>query len=281
MSNQHQEQRYQHRLPPTVPGPPQYSTLGKATDHPKCFQEKSPVRSRSRSPHPGNQNSPPAKKSHTISESESDHEHAMDINSTEGFPDLEHSFLLTNFDEKFRNTKLLLQQITKYLPREIITRIIPTRNGIIIKSQDQNLASKIRNRHSFEIFGKTANLTHLTNKPSKQPPPPRKQPTLSVVIRGVEPTVTDTEAETELKQEGHTIMKCLRIKSRTGEATYMIRVLTNHQETIDDLLVKGAYIYKRRYRVEPLHSPPPLPIRCEKCQVYNSHPTSKCSNDSK
>jgi len=78
----------------------------------------------------------------------------MDINSTEDFPDLEHSFLLTNFDEKFRNTKLLLQQITKYLPREIITRIIPTRNAIIIKSQDQNLASKIRNRHSFEIFEK-------------------------------------------------------------------------------------------------------------------------------
>jgi len=50
----------------------------------------------------------------------------MDINSKEDFPDLEHSFLLTNFDEKFRNTKLLLQQIKKYLPLEIITRIIPT-----------------------------------------------------------------------------------------------------------------------------------------------------------
>lgn len=61
----------------------------------------------------------------------------------------------------------------------------------------------------------------------------------------------------------------------------MIRVLTNNQETIDDLLANGAYIYRKRYRVEPSHSSPPLPIRCEKCQQYNAHPTGKCNNDAK
>ena len=124
-------------------------------------------------------------------------------------------------------------------------------------------------------------MTRLDQKSNKQPPPPRKQPTLSVVIRGVDPTYSDEEVETELKAEGHTIVKCIRIKNKTGGSTYMIRVLTNHQETIDDLLYNGAYIYRRRYRVEPSLSPPPIPLRCERCQQYNSHPTSKCTNNAK
>jgi len=61
----------------------------------------------------------------------------------------------------------------------------------------------------------------------------------------------------------------------------MVRVLTSNQEIIDDLLTHGAYIYKRRYRVEPSHTPPPLLLRCEKSQQYNAHHTSKCPNDIK
>ena len=104
---------------------------------------------------------------------------------------------------------------------------------------------------------------------------------MSVVVRGVKPTISDEEVEAELKQEGHIITKCIRIKTKTGGPTYMIRVLTTNQETIDELLTRGAYIYKRRYRVEPSHTPPPIPIRCEKCQMYNAHPTAKCPNETK
>jgi hypothetical protein len=121
-------------------------------------------------------------------------------------------------------------------------------------------------------------LSRLETKSPRQPQPSRRTPTLSVVIRGIEPDITDAEAEAELKQEGHTISKCLRIKTKTGGPTYMIRVLTPNQDTIDELLTCGAYIYKRRYRVEPSHSPPPLPIRCEKCQLYNAHTTANCTN---
>lgn len=275
----------QHRLPPVVPGPPPYSTLGTIHDHPKRTAEKTP-RTRSRSPvirNEGDRELPPTKKLHNISESSSETENRMDINNHEQFPELtpNHSFLLTNFDDKFRNPKILFQQLIKYFSRNDISRIIPTRNGMLIQSPDQDLATKIRNRHSFEIFGKTANLTKLNNKPVRQPPPPRKSPTLSVVIRGADPILTDEEVETELKHEGHSIIRCIRIKNRTGGATYMIRVLTNNQETIDDLLSNGAYIYRSRYRVEPSHSSPPLPLRCEKCQQYNDHPTAKCKNDTK
>jgi len=268
-----QDQHLQHRLPAQVPGPPPYSTLLNR----KQRNIEAASRSRSRSPHTDNsgRQSPPLKKTHTISESGSDIEHRMDINDHQQFPELspKHSFLLTNFDEKFRNPKLLFQQLNKYFSRDIISRIIPTRNGMIIQSIDPDIATKIRNKHSFEIFGPSANLARLNNKPPKQPPPPRRQPTLSVVIRGVEPTITDSEVESELKLEGYSIIKCIRIKTRTGEASFMVRVLTNHQETIDDLLSNSTLIYKKHCRVEPSHSSPPLPIRCEKCQTYNDHPT--------
>jgi len=278
----HQQQHHQgHHLPQTVPGPPPYSTLVSR----KQQKMETATRSRSRSPHTNSSGhqSPPLKKTHTISGSESDGEHHMDINDRTEFPELTKpfSFILTHYDSKYENPKLLLQQLTKYVSRNIIVRIIPTRNGMIIHTTDANLASKIRNKHSFEIFGKTATMSRLEQKQTRQPPPPRKTPTLSVVIRGIDPSVPDNEIETELKEEGHSIHKCLRIKNKTGGPTYMVRVLTTNQETIDDLLHHGAYIYKRRYRVEPSHSPPPLPIRCERCQQYNVHHTANCTNENK
>jgi len=104
---------------------------------------------------------------------------------------------------------------------------------------------------------------------------------LSVVIRGVEPDVTDSEAETELNSEGHTITKCLRIKTKDGNSRYMIRVLTPHQPTTHTLLSIGAFIYKRRYRVELSRITAPIPIRCENCQTYNAHETRFCPNQAK
>jgi len=72
-----------------------------------------------------------------------------------------HSFLLTKFDSKFQNTKLLFLQFLKYVPRDIIIRIIPTRTGIIVKSTEPNLAKKIRDKYSLEIFGPSAQFVRL------------------------------------------------------------------------------------------------------------------------
>ena len=291
--HQQQQQIGQHRnLPQTVPGPPPYSTLGRTHKQQRSLEDISYNRSRSRSPATRSERattgSPPTKKSHTVSGSESDNDRTMDFTNHQDFPELtaarkppSYSFLLTNFDTKYQNTKILLQQFIKYVNRDTIIRLIPTRNGIIVQSTDSNLANKIRDKHSFEIFGKTASMTRLENKPTRLPPPPRKSPTLSVVIRGAEPFLTDEEVESELKLEGHNIIKCIRIKNKQGGPTYMIRVLTDRQDTIDDLLSNGAYIYKKRYRVEPSHTPAPLPVRCEKCQTYNHHHTANCSNETK
>ena len=104
---------------------------------------------------------------------------------------------------------------------------------------------------------------------------------LSVVIRGVDLDVTDTEAEQELQTEGHTIHKCIRIKTKEGMPSYMVRVLTPHQPTINSLLANGAYIYLKRHRVEPSRTSAPLPLRCEKCQSYNAHYPQHCPNEPK
>ena len=283
---QHSHLPGHHNLPPSVPGPLQYSTLGYTSRRRRSLEQSH--RSRSRSPNTNRSGrsspqSPQAKKSHLLSDSESDTERHMDINSKVDFPDLtaSYSFILTQFDPKYQNTKQLFQQFTKYVSRDTITRLIPTRNGVIIQTPDSNFANKIRNRHTFEIFGKSANITRLESRSKKQTPPPRNTPSLSVVIRGVDLDISDDEAEAELKAEGHTITKCLRIKNKEGGPTYMIRVLTGKQDTIDDLLSNGAYIYRKRHRVEPSHSPPPIPVRCEKCQMYNAHHTFQCRNEVK
>jgi len=167
------------------------------------------------------------------------------------------------------------------VPRDIISQIIPARNGIIIKSTEPNLSTKIRNKHSLEIFGPSAEFTSLVTPRQKHQPPPRRPPILSVVIQGVNSELSDDEIQQELQTEGHIISKCIRIKTKTGTPSYMVCILTSHSQTIKDLLTAGAYIYRRRYRVEPSRSQPPLPTRCEHCQTYNDHPTSHCPNTPK
>jgi len=61
----------------------------------------------------------------------------------------------------------------------------------------------------------------------------------------------------------------------------MIQVLTPDQQTIDELFKHGAYIYKRRYSVEPSRTSPSIPLRCERCQTYNDHFTRNFPNQLK
>lgn len=143
---------------------------------------------------------------------------------------------------------------------------------MIIKFSDGNLASTLRNKVTYEIFGKIASLPKLTAKSIPQPSPPRRTPTLSVVIRGANPDYTDEEVTAKSQAEGHQIVK---LKQQWGNILYMIRVLTltgNHRSPSKRRRVR------RGYGVEPPHTASPLPIRYEKCQEYNTHTTDKCTN---
>ena len=281
-----------HQLPPVVQQTSstltaKFTNLGGTSKHPRKRDRSSSYSDcRSRSPvaRHCSSRSPSAKATHQVhaAASDPDSDAAHNAQANQAFTSATaSSFLLTNFDQRFQTPKLLLTQLLKYVPRTSISRITPTRNGMIIQTPDPNFATTLRNKHSYEIFGSNASLSRLEPKRLTQPQPPRRQPMLSVVIRGVDPEITDTEAEQELQLEGHTITKCIRIKTKLGTPSYMIRVLTTHQATIDDLLHTGAYIYKRRHRVEPSHTSPPLPVRCERCQVYNNHQTIHCRNDPK
>jgi len=144
---------------------------------------------------------------------------------------------------------------------------------MIIKTSDANFATNIRNKHSLEIFGKSATLVNLASQRHKQPEPPRKSPQLSVVICGVNTTWTDEEIAEELRQQEYELTKIMRIKCKDGP-TYLVRVLTTSQDTVSDLLTLGAFIYKKRHGVEPSRTQATIPIRCEKSQSYSSHNTS-------
>jgi len=67
----------------------------------------------------------------------------------------------------------------------------------------------------------------------------------------------------------------LCIKCQSGP-TYLVRILTQSQETVNDLLTLGAYIYRKRHRVEPSRTQSPIPLLYEKCQSFNSHSTNNC-----
>lgn len=188
-----------------------------------------------------------------------------------------HNFILTNYDTKLQHPKHVYQQIIKYVPDADLQQIIPTRNGYIIKSFNSNFQQHLRDKTGFHMLGPNANIQPLKPSMKKPPPPPRKPPLLSVVIKGIPPSYTDDEVQTELLREGLAITKCKRILCDAGP-TYLMRVLTDQQPTIDHLLHHGAFIYRCRYRVEPSKSPQPLPIRCENCQTYNNHYTRDCHN---
>ena len=269
----------QHNLPPVVAGPPllpakvgrkrgttvQDPHLTDKPVRPEPQSERKKIRDRSRSPRQDSRSSSPIVPADDFSSMDASNQPAL------------YTFLLTNFDVKYQQPKLLVTQIHKYQPRLIIQQIIPTRNGVLIKTPDPHFARTIRDKNSFEIFGPTAQLTALTSSKLKTTPPPRKQPMLSVVIRGVELDLTADDIEGELREEGHNIHKCIRIKGDHGP-TFMVRVLSTDHTAINQLLAEGAYIYRKKYRVEPSKTSTPLPIRCERCQAYNTHTTNNCRN---
>jgi len=161
---------FTHRLPQHVTktssiATPKMTTVGVTSKHSRSSDQQS-TSSRSRSPIQTS-HSPPAKKTHRLSDSASDSDpmnisidHEENLVTT---PETQfYSFLLTKYDTKFQAPKCLLQQLLKYVQRDKISEIIPTKNGIIIKSPEPNLAKLIRNKYSFEM-GRKHSSQHSTH----------------------------------------------------------------------------------------------------------------------
>lgn len=85
----------------------------------------------------------------------------------------------------------------------------------------------------------------------------------------------------EVRIEGQTIAKCICITTPQDIPTYMITVLTTHQQTIDELLKEGLFVYRKRYRVKSSRTQPPIPLGYERYPKYNKHETKHSPNQPK
>jgi hypothetical protein len=130
-------------LPQMVHGPNYISGLDRNKGN---SNRRVPQTQRSRSRSPLN-----SKRAHTLSESSSD---SLNMNRIRSFPisltrPTIHNFLLTNYDSKFQNQEHVFMQITKFGSRSLITQIITSRNGYILKCTDPNLMLVIRDKCSY------------------------------------------------------------------------------------------------------------------------------------
>lgn len=187
-----------------------------------------------------------------------------------------HSFLLRNPSSEFRSSQSIFRTLHRYhMKREEIADIRPTANGYIIKVNGEEAASKLVNSIGAAQLGSSFPFQHLSQPRIKTPPPPPRHSLFSCVIRGVDPDLTDEVILYELNAENIPARKAFRIRNASGP-TFMVRVLLPTTADVDRLLKFGVSIFKQHYRVEPSKAPPPQPIRCERCLVYNQHSTANC-----
>jgi len=81
--------------------------------------------------------SPPPNKPNKVSDTEPEYESdTMNLSNHTDEPDChqaKYSFLLTDFDQMFQSPKMLHAKFLKYVPRDKISRLKPTRKRIIVK----------------------------------------------------------------------------------------------------------------------------------------------------
>jgi len=95
-----------------------------------------------------------------------------------------------------------------------------------MKSTDPSPMKTIRDLCSFEILKKITKITVWQTCTETHA-------ALSVVIHSILPSYTDDEIQNELQQEWYTLIICVRIMCKECP-TYMVRVLTKSQETVDN-----------------------------------------------
>lgn len=194
--------------------------------------------------------------------------------STSTMPPVVKKVFISGLPTNLRSTKSLYQVLRQHVPELLITYLSVNHHGQASISSPQEQLMKQLKSFSNQL---ALNLTLSEARPKQQLPAPRRIPTFSLVIRGVETDITMPEVEYFLNKGSLPFRNVWRIRSRaTGLDTSLVRVITNSQHTLDLLLSRGLYMFHHVYTVEPSNPPPAQPIQCGKCFKYDLHSTSNC-----
>lgn len=149
-----------------------------------------------------------------------------------------------------------------------ILNVSSTRHGaILIKSSDPEAGSKLRTLRN--IIGLEVTISSKTLSPAPRFIP--RKPTFSCVITGVDLDITVDEVKAELTASSLLFTNVWRIKSRANDQlTRLVRVVTDHQSTLDRLLSAGFFLFSSHHRVEPSRPPPAQPNQCYVCQEFHA-----------
>ncbi|KAG5883786.1 hypothetical protein JTB14_036663 [Gonioctena quinquepunctata] len=154
------------------------------------------------------------------------------------------------------------------------------KTGILELKERADLA-EIRKRIRQVSGCPTIEVTNY-HQNKKTPPvkltPPQNGPSLSYVVRDVDKLYSDEDLAEHFEETELSFTKCWRIFSRArGEATKMIRVITQDPNSYSDKIAKGIFIYGRMHKCEPSYtaiSKPQIKY-CNKC-CKSGHSFEEC-----
>lgn len=215
----------------------------------------------------------------------------------DGFQTVQHrhrtgSTASTSSNQSNQSTsKIIRSYFIAGLPREVATTkaIASLCNKINLKASSVTVYSNGTasiSSYESDIRKKLETLGHQIGEPisvTSRRPATRRNPdhqqkplSFSCVARGVEMDVTSEDVMDALANQGITVTRAWRIRSKaTDQETRLIRILTPSQTSLDSLLTKGLQMFNHIYKVEPSNPPKPQPIQCGRCLKFN-HSTSDC-----
>lgn len=180
---------------------------------------------------------------------------------------------------KENTSRLQMSDIWTKVSKKSNDVILQTKKGFLIKSNtDQRVLiqylDKLKTEQKINSFEKT------TEK-ERQQKSDTAIASYSAVIATVELEIEDKVLSEHLNKIGIEHRYCKRIVSRkTGNNTYLIRIITGNIKSFERLLNEGLFYKNRHYPVYTSLPPLPAPLPCGRCHEF-THKTEDCSTPQK
>ncbi|CAG9815982.1 unnamed protein product [Phaedon cochleariae] len=172
------------------------------------------------------------------------------------------------------NTHEILRNQILFLKANLNQTALLKINSNITQSQLETKLKNATGENSIRVI-----LLNPRILPNKKPPTTRN-PTFSMVIKGVPKDITMEDLEESFKEISFPTIEFWRITSRaTNQPTTLIRVITDSESCYSRALNLGISFFGMKFQVEPSNPNPipPIPKYCSRC-AENGHSLEECKN---